>query len=225
MKLRIAAIAAGAVALLAAFAPGAAASPRGTGAAAAPGLEGGQAIYAPTGVRCTLGFNVRKGGSYYFLTAGGCGQVGLTLYSDPGLTTELGTVEAVTNAGVGLARYVDPQVERPGSVYLYPGSQDIVSAGSPAVGQRICRSSPVTHVQCGSVTAIDVTVNLPDGTVTGLATSTICAEPGDAPGAPYFSGTTAIGLEVTAQGDCSSGGTSYFQPIAPILDVFGAEIY
>lgn len=193
--------------------------------AAAPSGEGGQAVYGANGVRCTLGFNVRQNGTYYFLTAGGCAQVGLILYADPALTTELGTVVAVSNIAVALVRYVEPQVERPGSVRLYPGSQDITSAGSPVVGQRVCRSGPTTGVRCGSVTAINVTVRFPEGTITGLARTTLCTEPGDTPGAPYFSGTTAVGLGIGGIGDCASGGTSFFQPISPILSAYGVSVY
>ncbi len=114
--------------VLAALAPAASAG------TAPPGGEGGQPIYAPGGVRCTLGFNVQRHGTYYFLTAGGCAKAGLTLYADPALTVELGTVVAVTNL-VGLVRYVDPHVERPGSVRRYPGSQDITGRAAPSSGR------------------------------------------------------------------------------------------
>lgn len=193
--------------------------------AAAPSSEGGQPVYGANGARCTLGFNVRANGTYSFLTAGGCAQAGLALYADPALTVELGTVVAVTNVAVGLVRYVDPQVERPGSVRLYPGSQDITSARSPVVGQSVCRSGPTTGVRCGTVTAVNQTVRFPEGTITGLARTNICVEPGDTPGAPYFSGTTAIGLGIGGSGNCTSGGTSYFQPVAGVLAAFGVAVY
>ncbi|MFB4308241.1 S1 family peptidase [Actinomadura sp. GTD37] len=218
MRRTLTVIATLAAAVLAAVAPAASA------AAAPPSGEGGQPVYAP-GARCTLGFNVRQNGAYYFLTAGGCAKAGLTLYADPALTVELGTVVAVTNVAVGLVRYVEPQVERPGSVRLYPGSQDITSAGNPVVGQRVCRSGPATGVRCGTVTAVNVTVHFPEGTITGLARTTICPEPGDTPGAPYFSGTTAVGLGIGGTGDCASGGSSFFQPVNPVLSAFGVSVY
>ncbi|WP_433464972.1 S1 family peptidase [Spirillospora sp. CA-128828] len=162
---------------------------------------------------------------YYFLTAGGCAQVGTPLFADAGLTVQLGTVVAVTDAAVGLARYVEPQVERPGSVLLYPGSQDITAAGRPVVGQRVCRSSLITGLHCGSVTAVNVSVNFPEGVITGLASTNICTEPGDSPGAPYFAGATAVGIAIGGVGDCSSGGSSFFQPIVDVLSAFGVSVY
>jgi streptogrisin B len=228
VRLRVATLLAGIATVLAAVSPGASASP---GAAwdvrpvAAPGAEGGQAIYGAGGVRCVLGFNVRRNGTYYFLTAGGCAQVGMALYADPGLTVQLGTVVSATTGGVALVRYVEPSVQRPGSVYLYPGSQDITTAGRPVVGQRVCRSGPTTGLRCGSVTAVNVTINFPEGTVTGVTRTNICTEPGDGPGAPYFSGSTALGLGIGGSGNCTSGGVSYFLPISPVLSAFGVSVY
>ncbi|WP_141580144.1 S1 family peptidase [Actinomadura sp. WMMA1423] len=224
MRLRIATLVAGIAAVLVAGCPGASASP-GVRALAAPGAEGGQAVYGAGGVRCVLGFNVRQSGTYYFLTAGGCAQVGMTIYADPGLTVQLGTVVSATTGGVALVRYVEPSVERPGSVYLYPGSQDITAAGRPTVGQRVCRSGPTTGVRCGSVTAVNVTVSFPQGTISGLARTNVCTEPGDGPGAPYFSGGTAVGLGIGGSGNCTSGGVSYFQPVSPVLSAFGVSVY
>lgn len=206
-------------------APGTSTAPAAPTVRDAPGGEGGQAIYASGGIRCILGFNVRKAGTYYFLTAGGCAKVGLTIYADPALTVKLGTVVSVTNVFTALVRYVDPHVERPGSVRVYPGSRDITAAGDPVVGRGICRSSPVTGLRCGTVTQLNLSVTFPEGTVTGLARTTNCTEPRDTPGAPYFSGTIAIGLGIGGSGNCSTGGTSFFQPVNEILSAYGVNVY
>ena len=46
-----------------------------TGGTLEPTVAGGQAIYS-SGCRCSLGFNVRSGTTYYFLTAGHCTNLG-----------------------------------------------------------------------------------------------------------------------------------------------------
>src|SRR6185369_16135656 len=51
---------------------------------------GGDAIYSGQ-FRCSLGFNVRSGSTYYFLTAGHCGNIGTTWYSNSAHTAQLGT--------------------------------------------------------------------------------------------------------------------------------------
>ncbi|MFC6883545.1 MULTISPECIES: S1 family peptidase [Actinomadura] len=234
MRLRVAAIATSIAALLIGLAPAASASPPASTApaasapssAAVPMLEGGRAVYAPGGVRCALGFNVRKADAYYFLTGGRCAKTGLTIYADSALTVPLGTVVAVAKISTALVRYFDPGIERPGSVYLYPGSQDIVHAGYPSVGQRICRSGPLTGVRCGTVTATNLTINFPEGTINGVARTNICIDPPELPGAPYFAGTMAVGLELGSGGSCSTGGgASYFQPVPEILNTFGLTVY
>ncbi|MCW2903551.1 MAG: peptidase alpha-lytic pro domain protein [Streptosporangiaceae bacterium] len=177
--------------------------------------EGGQAVYSG-GNRCSLGFNVRSGSTYYFLVVAHCGTVGSTWFADPAHTVLLGTM-ASTNGNTSIVRYTNAGVAKPGSIHLYPGSQDIVSAGNAFVGQRVCRSGLTTGVRCGTVTALNQTVNFPEGTLTGLVRTNVCSEPGDS-GGPFFSGTTALGLTVGGSGNCSSGGVTYFQPVVPALN-------
>jgi streptogrisin B len=52
----------------------------------------------------------------------------------------------------------------------------------------------------------------------------VCAEPGDSGGALY-SGSTALGLTSGGSGNCSTGGTTFFQPVTEALSVYGATIY
>ncbi|TMQ79968.1 serine protease [Actinomadura soli] len=232
-----AALAMAAATVMAAPAPAAAASAtvpgtvtegqdgRSAPAKAPPSGQGGQPIFAAGGVRCTIGFNVRKSDTYYFLTAGGCAKAGQKIYADPGLSVELGTVVSVMNVAVALVAYVEPHVERPGSVLVYPGSRDITAAGRASVGQQVCRSGSTTGMRCGTVTALNQSVSFPEGTMTGLARTNICSEPGDNPGAPYFSGTIALGVGVGATGNCTSGGTSFYQPINEILSAYDVNVY
>jgi hypothetical protein len=66
----------------------------------------------------------------------------------------------------------------------------------------------------------------PEGTITGLARTTICLEPGDTPGAPYFAGGIAIGIGIGgAIGNCGTGGSSFFQPVTKLLAAFGVNVY
>ncbi|TDD15419.1 streptogrisin B precursor [Actinomadura sp. KC06] len=168
---------------------------------------------------------MRKSDTYYFLTTGACAEVGLKIYADPTLRIKLGTVVDVANGTTALVRYVSPHTERPGSVGTPTGSQDVTGAQTPKVGQRICRISPDTGTQCGTVTALNTSVTSPGGTIHGLARTTICTEPGDTSGAPYLSGTFALGMGFGAGGNCGSGGTTYFQPVGKVLNAFGVEVY
>jgi streptogrisin D len=74
------------------------------------------------------------------------------------------------------------------------------------------------------VTALNATVNYPQGTVTGLIRTTVCAEPGDS-GGSLFASTAALGLTSGGSGNCSSGGTTFFQPVTEPLSVYGMQVY
>ncbi|HST49545.1 S1 family peptidase [Jatrophihabitans sp.] len=196
-------------------------------AAAAAGVQGGDAVYSGQ-YRCTLAFNVRDAnGAYYFIASGHCGaSVGSVWYSNSTHTTALGTTFAVSSLGGGIVIVKYPAgVVPPGSVDLHNGSsQDITTAVDPYVGEAAKRSGSTTGVHSGSVTGVNVTVNYPEGTVTGLIRTNICAEGGDT-GGPLFDGTKALGVLVSASGNCSSGGTTFYEPITKILAAYGLSVY
>ncbi|MGR6318604.1 S1 family peptidase [Micromonospora soli] len=196
---------------------------------AAPGvlttrISGGQAIYS-SGYRCSLGFNVRSGTTYYFLTAGHCTNLGSTWYSNSSQTSVLGTRAGTSFPGndYGIVRY--SIASQPGTVYLYNGtSQDITSAGNAYVGQAVKRSGSTTGVHSGSVSATNATVNYAEGSVYGLIRTNVCAEGGDS-GGSLFAGSTALGLTSGGSGNCTTGGTTYFQPVTEPLSVYGVSVY
>ena len=182
-------------------------------------ISGGDAIYV-SGARCSLGFNVRNGsGVNYFLTAGHCTNIGATWTNG---STTLGTRSGTSFPGndYGIVRYTNTTITKSGAV----GSQDITSAGTPAVGATVYRRGSTTGLHSGRVTALNSTVNYAEGTVSGLIRTTVCAEPGDSGGSLY-SGTTALGLTSGGSGNCSSGGVTYFQPVVEPLSVYGVSVF
>jgi streptogrisin D len=187
-------------------------------------LGGGDAIWAEGGGRCSLGFSVRSGSSYYFLTAGHCTDVASTWYEDQGQTVVAGTDGRGSFPGNDYGIVATPG-EGYGDVNLYNGSYaDITSAGTAVVGQQVQRSGSTTGLHGGTVTALNATVNYAEGSVSGLIRTTVCAEPGDSGGA-LFAGSTALGLTSGGSGDCSSGGTTYFQPVTEALSAYGVSVY
>src|SRR5262249_40185824 len=63
-----------------------------------PLLSGGDAIYGGR-YRCSLGFNVVSGSTYYFLTAGHCGSLASTWYTNSSHTTLIGPTIAYSLPG------------------------------------------------------------------------------------------------------------------------------
>ncbi|NUP39051.1 MAG: trypsin-like serine protease, partial [Streptomyces sp.] len=75
----------------------------------------------------------------------------------------------------------------------------------------------------GEVKGLDATVNYPEGTVTGLIETNVCAEPGDS-GGPLFSEGIALGVTSGGSGDCTSGGTTFFQPVTKAMQALGVQL-
>ncbi len=186
-----------------------------------PLLTGGDAIYGG-GYRCSLGFNVHSGGTAYLLTAGHCGKVVSTWYADSAQSTEIGPTIGYTFPGqdYALVEYRNTALAHPSAV----GSQVITAAADAYVGESVTRRGSTTGIHTGTVTALNATVNYGNGDiVTGLIQTTVCAEPGDSGGSLY-DGSTALGLTSGGSGDCTSGGTTFFQPVTDALDHYGVTI-
>ncbi|MFJ4918614.1 S1 family peptidase [Streptomyces sp. NPDC088725] len=188
-------------------------------------VAGGDAIYV-SGARCSLGFNVRSGNTYYALTAGHCTNIGSTWYTNSANTSVLGSTAGSSFPGndYGIIQ-LSASAANDGRVNLYNGSyQDITSAGNASVGQGVTRSGSTSGVHTGTVQAVNTSVRYAEGTVSGLIQTNVCAEPGDS-GGPLFAGSTALGLTSGGSGDCSSGGTTFFQPVTEPLSVYGVSVF
>ncbi|KJK50185.1 serine protease [Lentzea aerocolonigenes] len=184
-------------------------------------LRGGDAVYMGGG-RCSLGFSVTGG----FVIAGHCGRAGTATQGFNRVAQ--GTFQASTFPGNDYA-WVKTNANwtpRPW-VNRYGGANVIVKGSTEAaVGAQICRSGSTTGWHCGSVQAKNQTVNYPQGTVRGLTRTNVCAEPGDS-GGSWVAGSgfgQAQGVTSGGSGNCSSGGTTYFQPVNPILSRYGLTL-
>ncbi|WP_394813947.1 S1 family peptidase [Streptomyces litchfieldiae] len=191
-------------------------------------IAGGDAIYASAGWRCSAGFNVQSGSTYYFVTAGHCTEGLPSWYTNSSLSTSIGPTAGTSFPGndYGIVRYSNSSVARPGTVNLYNGStRDITSAANATNGQSVQRSGSTTGLRSGSVTGLNYTVNYGGGDiVSGLTRTNVCAEPGDS-GGPFFSGSVALGLTSGGSGNCSTGGTTYYQPVVEALNAYGVSVY
>lgn len=189
-------------------------------------VSGGDAIFGG-GARCSLGFNVTAGdGSPAFLTAGHCG-VAAEQWSDAQGGQPVATVDQAVFPGEGdfaLVRYDDPATEAPSEVNLGDQTLPISRAAEATVGQEVFRMGSTTGLADGQVLGLDATVNYPEGTVTGLIQTDVCAEPGDSGGSLFTRDGLAIGLTSGGSGDCTVGGETFFQPVTTALEAVGATL-
>ncbi|GHB65811.1 protease [Streptomyces viridiviolaceus] len=191
-----------------------------------PYLSGGDAVFGG-GARCSLGFNVTVGdGSPAFLTAGHCG-VATDQWSDAQDGQPIATVDQAVFPGEGdfaLVRYDDPATEAPSEVDVGNQTVRITEAAEATVGQQVFRMGSTTGLADGQVLGLDATVNYPEGTVTGLIQTDVCAEPGDSGGPLFTQDGLAIGLTSGGSGDCTVGGETFFQPVTTALQAVGATL-
>lgn len=186
--------------------------------------EGGDAIFAGN-ARCSLGFNVTTAsGDPGFLTAGHCGVAADQWQADDATAT----VDDAVFPGAGdfaVLTYDNANVDAPSAVDL-GGDQlfAINGAAEAQVGQQVFRMGSTTGLFDGEVTALNATVNYPEGTVTGLIQTTVCAEPGDSGGPMFTEQGEAIGLTSGGSGNCSTGGVTFFQPVTTALEAVDAQI-
>jgi streptogrisin D len=184
-------------------------------------ISGGDAIYGG-GYRCSLGFNVRSGTTYYFLTAGHCTDLASAWYANSARTIKLGDRAGTSFPGndYGIVRYTNPSIAIDGTV----GGHDITSAGNAFVGQTVTRRGSTTGTHTGRVTALNVTVRYAEGVVRQMIQTTVCAEPGDS-GGPLYASSTALGLTSGGSGNCRTGGTTFFQPVTEALSKYNVSVF
>jgi len=190
-------------------------------------VRGGDAWYTSQW-RCSVGFSARtSSGAKAFVTAGHCTQGGGTAYgynrvtmgslsgSTFGYTGDFGKV-SVTSSSWTLTPYVNH----------YNGTNITVKGHTEAAtGSTVCRSGSTTGWHCGTIQAKNQTVYYQGGpTVTGLTKTSVCAEPGDS-GGSFITGTgQAQGVTSGGSGNCTSGGTTYFQPVNEALSAYGLTL-
>jgi streptogrisin C len=185
-------------------------------------IRGGDAYYIGS-ARCSIGFAARRGSQLGFTTAGHCGSVG---QSTTGYNrVAQGTFQISSFPGNDYAWVAtNSNWTAPGVVNGYSaGILPVRGAAVTQPGGSVCRSGSTTQWRCGTVQALNTTVNYAEGTVSGLTRTSACAEPGDSGGA-FISGDQAQGMTSGGSGNCSIGGTTYFQPIGEIISVGGLTL-
>ncbi|GAA3460949.1 S1 family peptidase [Saccharothrix longispora] len=182
-------------------------------------VVGGWPYWINYGGRCSVGFAVYGG----FVTAGHCGTPGSSASDQAGAL--LGHFAGSTfpyydyawvraSAGVNLYGYMEGY---DGYWYYVRGSSQV------PVGSGVCRSGSTTGMWCNYILGRGQTVNYPQGVVYGLTRTNVCAEPGDS-GGSWLSANQAQGVTSGGSGNCSSGGTTYYQEVNPILSAYGLSL-
>ncbi|MEU6388024.1 trypsin-like serine protease [Streptomyces sp. NPDC046939] len=183
-------------------------------------LRGGDAYYIGSGSRCSIGFPITRGTQQGFATAGHCGRAGATTSGSNRVAQ--GTFQASVFPGNDMA-WVATNSNWTATPYVNGSSAQVAGSTQAPVGSSVCRSGSTTGWHCGTVQQLNTSVTYQEGTVSGVTRTSVCAEPGDS-GGSFISGSQAQGVTSGGSGNCTSGGTTYFQPINPILQNYGLTL-
>ena len=179
---------------------------------------------------CSIGFAVTRGSTKGFATAGHCGRAGSSV-SIGGVV-----VGSVQGSSFPTNDYAWASVRSTdtlfGQVNRYNGTNVAVRGSTEyGVGTAICRSGYASGWRCGTITALNVTVNYSAGPVYGLRQSSACVTQGDS-GGSWMSGNQAQGVSSGGQLNGASPGSNcsfanpvtYYQRINPLLSVYGLSL-
>lgn len=184
---------------------------------------------------CSVGFPVTQGSTQGYVTAGHCGRAGSAVYYEPSQWTRgvrLGAFRASRFPAPGQSGPDYAWVALSSNHSLSPnvygwGNSDVRVRGSneAAVGSAVCRSGRTSGWRCGTIQAKNQTVNYTSGeTVLNLTRTSACSEGGDSGGSFITGGGQGQGVLSGGSGSCYSGGVSFFQPLRPILSVYGLTL-
>ncbi|AGZ44908.1 ricin-type beta-trefoil lectin domain protein [Actinoplanes friuliensis] len=182
-------------------------------------IRGGDQYVINGNTLCSVGFSVAGG----FVTAGHCGGV-----NSP--TLGYNNVSQGTFAGSSFPGNDYAWVRTNGNWTPQPwvnnyagGNVTVAGSQDAAIGSSVCRSGRTSGWRCGTILGRNETIVYSQGAVSGLSRSNACAEPGDS-GGSWISGNQAQGVTSGGSGNCSSGGTMWFQPVNEILGVYGLSL-
>jgi streptogrisin C len=192
---------------------------------------------------CSVGFNVAKGSTPGYVSAGHCGDAGEPAYFEGSAGTgpqwtlgpQVGTFAASSFPNPGQTgndwSWVQVSSGNTQSPTVYGwGKGDVTVKGSTAaaVGAAICRSGRTTGWQCGTIEAKGQTVSYSSGeTILNLTRTTACSEGGDSGGSFVTGPGQAQGVLSGGSGTCKGKhrtSRSYFQPLLPILSAYGLTL-
>ena len=131
-------------------------------------LYGGMVMTDSSGFRCISGFNAHSGSTYYVITASSCTSSASSWYIG-GDYLGPSAASGWPGGGYGLIKVADPTHWQPqGAIRVAGATVQITGAGNATVGQQVCYGNETSSgVHCGTVQAVNVSVNFGDGVIYG----------------------------------------------------------
>ncbi len=182
-------------------------------------IRGGDQFVINGNTLCSVGFSVAGG----FVTAGHCGGTGSPTLGYNNVSQGNFAGSSFPGNDYAWVRTNGNWTPQPWVNNYSGGNVTVAGSQDAAIGSSICRSGRTTGWRCGTLLGRNETIVYAQGAVSGLSRSNACAEPGDS-GGSWISGNQAQGVTSGGSGNCSSGGTMWFQPVNEILSVYGLSL-
>ncbi|MFI7053441.1 S1 family peptidase [Streptosporangium canum] len=186
-------------------------------------LQGGAPYYVGVTSRCSVGFSVLRGTQNGFVSAGHCGKAGSATTGFNQAAQGIFQASHFPDSDFGWVAVNADWTPKPlvdngtGGTVTVAGSKEAIE------GASVCRSGSATGWHCGVIQQRNASITYPQGTVSEVTRTNVCAEPGDS-GGSFISIDQAQGVTSGGSGDCTSGGITYFQPIGEILTTYGLSL-
>ena len=188
-------------------------------------IRGGDRYVIGGAFNCSIGFAVTLGANNGFVTAGHCGAVNATVTTASGQSMGYFYDSVFPGSDLAVVHNTNTQgIPRPWvNAYSFGGNLTVLGSTPAAIGAVVCRSGYRTGARCGVLNATQVTVNYPQGPVSGLSMSSACVGRGDSGGSfvtpeGQAQGVTSGGNIPTGDDNCAEPApVTFFQPLLPIL--------
>ncbi|GIH03822.1 serine protease [Rhizocola hellebori] len=192
-------------------------------------LYGGYGMRSATGKYCTTGFIAHNATATasYVVTAGHC--TANTVYWDRKGDYLGRTYSSVFDGDgdYGVITIKGVTFHARDGVATDMGVIALEGVGTASVGQSVCKKGNNSGYTCGTVLAVDVSVNYGGLVVSGMIQTDVCSVPGDS-GSPLMSELIggelrawALGVLSGGGGECGPDRRGYYNPLGEILDQYG----
>ncbi|MFD8558750.1 S1 family peptidase [Streptosporangium canum] len=186
-------------------------------------VVGGAPYYVGVTSRCSVGFSVLRGTQNGFVSAGHCGKTGAVTTGVNRVALGVFQASHFPDNDFGWVAVNADWTPKPLVDNGTGGTVTVAGSRVAIEGASVCRSGSATGWHCGVIQQRNASITYPQGTVSEVTRTNVCAEPGDS-GGSFISIDQAQGVTSGGSGDCTSGGVTYFQPIGEILTTYGLSL-
>ncbi|WP_051865846.1 trypsin-like serine protease [Streptosporangium roseum] len=145
-------------------------------------VVGGAPYYVGVTSRCSIGFSVLRGTQNGFVSAGHCGKTGAVTAGVNRVALGVFQASNFPDNDFGWVAVNADWTPKPLVDNGTGGTVAVAGARVAIEGASVCRSGSTTGWHCGTIQQRNASITYPQGTVSEVTRTNVCAEPGDSGG-------------------------------------------